>query len=173
MNKPQTLTCAACGKKEHFPSKSRSRKCGWVYGKSGRYCPACANDALAAEWEAGREEREAREQKEYEKWMREVDEKEAWPGNRRIARWIEARLIKVSVHFKRNNTLGGSIYFELRDANDDYCGDLRVADHCSPCGGGYNVEKQDRSYGDADIDCNPHSEIDWEAAVAKAVELCK
>lgn len=112
--------------------------------------------------EEKREAREAIEQYHAEKEARDQAALAAWPGNRRVARWIENRLRKAEVRYTRFDASTGSIYFET--AADK----LRVADHVQPVGGAYNTETGERG-GQPTVDVTPWT-ADWRAAVEEIIQ---
>jgi len=128
-----------------------------------------ARRALEAEREASA--------REYDEWGKQVEERGAWQGNRRVGRWIEGRLQRQGIAYKRKGgeAAGESIYFEIENADGEYVGALRVSDHGQPTGGGYKGRDivGDVRYGEADIDVNPHSGVDWKEAVDRAVSLAR
>ena len=83
-----------------------------------------------------------------------------WAGNIKVAAEIEAELRGSGIAYSRQDALGGSIYF-----NTD-AGTIRVADHLSPGGGGYDVNLGER-HGNAAVDVNPHGQIAPSAAVSQ------
>ena len=79
-------------------------------------------------------------------------------------------MIKARISYERSDADSGSVYFAFYDSNGDFTGEIRIADHKAPAGGGFNVERQ-ASGGNAEIDVNPHSGCPWREAVPRAQAL--
>lgn len=120
----------------------------------------------AARWCKKQEQRHVREMAEYkadlERFRRDEAAKAAWAGTKRVARWIQARLEKSGVEFKRVDAMTGSVYFYTRDDK------LRVSDHEQPEGGAWNHELGYRA-GEPTVNVTPWS-ANWRKAVAEVVE---
>ena len=76
--KPQRLECETCHTVADFPSKTRARKSGWIYGEAGRYCPACAVAERERMAVVAMERRQAEAAAEHRHWAQEIAEKEAY-----------------------------------------------------------------------------------------------
>mgnify|MGYP001600518954 CR=1 FL=1 len=131
--------------------------------------------ALKSEREAQRERErwqprtESDAEQESRRWRAEVEARKAWPGNRRVARWIEGRLEKAGLGVRRNgyDESGASQYLQV-SRDGEYLLTVRIADHASPPGGGFSIERQER-HGEADVDLYPGCGFDWREAVAKVL----
>lgn len=86
--------------------------------------------------------------------------KKAWPGNKKTADRFESGLKESGVPYSREDAAGGSVYFDIDGLQ------VRIADHEAPPGGGFSQELQ-RRMGEADIDVNPYSNLDWQSALQR------
>lgn len=93
-----------------------------------------------------------------------VQAKADWSGTRRLARYIENRLIKAGVAYERLD--GDSVYFFASDVK------VRVSDHGQPAGGGYQGYHEglgDVRHGEADLSIDPMTGHTWREATALLV----
>lgn len=96
--------------------------------------------------------------------------KKQW-SNKRIAGWIEGRLIKAGIMVTRKGT--DSIYLDCYYKGEFAC-TIRVADHPQPAGGGFKGHDDFMGtvrYGEADILVDP-DHTDWKIAVKKVLDKC-
>lgn len=97
-----------------------------------------------------------------------VQAKADWQGTRKLARYIENRLIKAGVAYDRLN--GDSVYFFVGDVK------VRVSDHVQPTGGGYAGYREglgDVRHGEADLSVDPTTSHTWRDAVALLIGAAK
>jgi len=123
-------------------------------------------EAYKAERRADAEAASAREQAEEQRWAEYLERKARWPGTGRIARWIENRLHKAGVDYRRSPdyppAAGESVYFYLSDGRT-----IRVSDHQQPEWGGYKGRGAagDERHGAADVCIDPWTGTDWREVV--------
>jgi len=123
-------------------------------------------EAYDVERRAEAEANRAREAEEERRWSEYLERKQAWPGTGRVARWIENRLRKAGIEYRRSPdylpAVGESVYFYLGDGRT-----IRVSDHPQPEWGGYKGRGAagDERYGPADMSIDPWTGTDWREAV--------
>jgi len=123
-------------------------------------------EAYEAEREAERLAVRARQAAEEERWAEYLERKGSWPGTGRVARWVENRLRKAGINYRRSPDRrpapGESVYFNLDDGRT-----IRVSDHRQPEWGGYKGRGMagDERYGPADVSIDPWTGTDWREVI--------
>lgn len=165
------LTCKVCNATGEFGSNRKASKAGWFGPSYAKSCPQCAPEARKAAEAKAEEDRAASARREAEledAWFKAI---QAWPGTRRMARWMEGRIKKAEIPYRRHEAATGSIYFYLGD--DDV--KLRVSNHEAAEGGGYRGQDElgDQHYDEAHGDVNPFNQSQWREVVRTAIEAAE
>jgi len=105
------------------------------------------------------------------RWIADIEKREAWPGNARVARWMKGRLEKAGMEISEHSS--ESIYLDIYRAGEFTC-EIRIADHPQPAFGGYKGagELGDERYGKSDILVDP-DHPDWREAIARVITLAE
>ena len=125
-----------------------------------------AGQAAEAEREA---ERRSAERRENERILAEAEAERAWPGTRRVAYWIEARLRRAGLAVERHEAATGSVYLAGEGVT------VRISDHEPRPFGGYAGQDEygnDATHGAADVNVWPMA-ADWRAAAAEFSRLVR
>jgi hypothetical protein len=116
-----------------------------------------------------------REKEEIAKAEQEADElywnNRAWikeQGTDKIAKDIGKRFEELGFTVKISGYEGDSKYISVLSDDDEFIGDVRVSDHPSPVGGGYNVAKG-TGHGEALVSIDPKKGIDVDSAIEKVL----